>query len=85
MEEREIGVVAHYFDRIMVAAIKITKEGLKPGETIRIKGHSTDFSQAVDSIQIDKKPVPEAKVGDDIGIKVTAHCREKDVVYKVIQ
>jgi len=83
MEEREIGRVEHYFGKLSVAAIKITADTLTAGETIHIKGYTTDLTQQVDSIQIDRKPVATAKAGDDIGIRVNAHVREGDAVYKV--
>jgi putative protease len=83
-EEKKIGEVTHYFGKIGVAAIKITDDNLKPGDTIHIKGHTTDLTQQVLSIEIDRKPIEIAKPGDDIGIKVTGHVRDKDVVYKVI-
>ena len=72
-EEKEIGIVTHYFGKIMVAAIKITDDTLNPGDTIHIKGHTTDLTQSVASIEIDRKPIPQAKKGDDIGIKVNDH------------
>ena len=53
------------------------------GDTIRIKGHTSDFIQPVDSMQIDGKGVQQASVGQSVGIKVKEHAREHDVVYKV--
>ncbi len=83
-EEKEIGTVTHYFGKAGVAAIKITKDTLIPGDTIHIKGHTTDLTQQVDSIQVDHKPIEKAKRGNEIGIKVKDHVRENDIVYKVI-
>lgn len=85
MEEKEIGRVEHYFGKIGVAAIKITADSLKLGDTIHIKGHTTDFTQTVDSMQIEKQSITTAKVGDAIGLKVKEHVRQNDVVYKVFQ
>ncbi|HEX9913084.1 MAG TPA: EF-Tu/IF-2/RF-3 family GTPase [candidate division Zixibacteria bacterium] len=84
MPEEEIGKIADYFAKISVAAIDITKGTLKVGDTIHIKGHTTDFEQTVDSIQIEHQSVPEAKPGDSIGIKVTDKVRDHDIVYKVL-
>ena len=83
IKEVKIGEIAHYFGKISVAAIKLTDGHLKVGDTIHIKGHTSDFTQKVDSIQIEHNKVTEAKKGDDIGIKVAEHVREKDEVYKV--
>jgi len=84
-EEKRIGVVTHYFGKITVAIIKIEEEGLKIGDTIHLKGHTSDFTQKVESMELEHKVVQEAKVGDSIGIKVSEHAREGDVVYKVVE
>jgi len=84
MAEEEIGVVAHYFGHINVAAIELTKGSLAVGDTIRIKGHSSDFTMTVDSMQIEHESVKEARKGDGIGVRVPEHAREHDVVYKVV-
>jgi len=83
MAELEIGKVTHYFSKIGVAAIEITNGSLSVGDTIRIKGHTTDFTQPVDSIQLDNASIPTAVPGHAIGIKVKDHARQHDLVYKV--
>ena len=84
MKEEIIGVVGHYYNNIGVATI--TLEGqLAVGDTIHIKGHSTDFTQKIESIQVAHKNVARAKEGDDIGIKVKDYARKYDVVYKVVE
>jgi len=84
MKEEIIGVVGHYYNNIGVAAI--TLEGqLAVGDTIHIKGHATDFTQKIESIQIEHKNVARAKEGNDIGIKVKEYARKYDVVYKVVE
>lgn len=84
MEEIKIGVVTHYFGKAQVAGIDITDGELKVGDTIHIKGKTSDFSQKIDSMQIEHQSVPVATKGQSIGIKVTDHAREHDTVYKVI-
>jgi putative protease len=83
MEEKEVGKVTGFFAKISVAAIEITTGELKVGDTIHIKGHSTDLHQSLDSMQIQKQPVSMAKVGDTIGIQVKDRVHIKDTVYKV--
>ncbi len=83
MPEKEVGFVEHWFGHIMVAGIKITKGKLKVGDTIHIKGHTSDFTTVVNSMQIDGKEIAEAKKGKDIGIKVAEHARTNDKVYVV--
>lgn len=81
--EKEIGFVEHFFGHLGVAAIKVTSGTLKVGDTIHVKGHTSDFTEKVASMQIDNKPVNEAKAGDGIGIKMVGKCREHDKVYVV--
>jgi len=83
-EEKEVGKVLHYFGKASAAAMKLTGGDLKVGDTIHIKGRTTDFTQVIESMQIELNSVTEARQGDDIGIKVKDHVREHDVVYKVV-
>jgi putative protease len=78
-----IGIVTHYFSNISVAVVKIESGRLRVGDTIHIRGHTTDFKQRIDSLQVDHKPVPEVGPNDDFGLKVSQHARENDVVYLV--
>jgi translation elongation factor EF-1alpha len=83
-EEEEIGQVRDYFARIGVAGIDLTGR-LKVGDTIQIKGHTTDLQQVVDSMQIEHDSVQEAGPGDSVGIKVQERCRSGDHVYRVTE
>jgi hypothetical protein len=84
MAEVEIGKVTHYFSKIGVMAITITNDVLRVGDTIHIKGHTSDFTQKIDSMQIDNKSVAEAAVGQSVGMRVSQHAREHDQVFKVV-
>ncbi|MBX5328811.1 MAG: translation elongation factor-like protein [Candidatus Bathyarchaeota archaeon] len=77
----EVGRVTHFFPKISVAVIELTKP-LSVGDTILIKGPTTDFEQVVESMQIEHKNVQQAKAGQSIGLKVAERVREKDMVYK---
>ena len=83
MSEEKIGFISHYFGNISVAGLEIEKRKLEIGDTIRIKGHTTDFTQTINSMQIDLQTVEKAKKGDSIGLKVSERVREHDVVFKV--
>lgn len=83
MQEIEIGKITHYFGHISVGIIELT-DALRVGENIHIKGHSEDFNQAIDSMQIEHATVNEAKAGDSIGIKVAQKVHPGDKVFKVI-
>ncbi len=82
MKEKEIGKVTHYYNHLGVAIVEL-KDRLKVGDKIHIKGHTSDFTETVDSIQIEHKDVESAKKKDVIGLKVKKRTREGDVVYKV--
>jgi len=84
MKEEKIGAVTHYFSKAGAATLKLTDGDLKVGDEIRIKGHTSDFKQVVESIQIEHQSVAEAKMGSDIGLKVKERVHEHDVVYKII-
>lgn len=78
-----IGVVTHYFSHLLVAVVKLEAATLRVGDTIHFRGHTTDFKQRVDSLQVNHAPVPEVGPNDDFGLKVREHAREHDIVYKV--
>lgn len=82
MEEKQIGKILHYFDKISVAVVDLTA-GLKVGDKIHIKGHGTDFQQKIDSMQIEHEQIQSAKKGQSIGLKVTEPVKEHDIVYLV--
>ena len=84
MSEEEVGKVSNYFSRLGVAAIEITSGSLKVGDSIRIKGAKTDFTQKIDSMEIDRKPINMAEKGSSVGIKVKDKVRPNDVVFKVL-
>jgi putative protease len=85
MSEIEVGKVEDYFAHIGVVALEVTAEGIKVGDTLHFKGHTTDFTQKITSMQVDHKPVEEAPVGSDVGIKVKDRVRAHDHVYKVVE
>ncbi len=81
MEEKELGEITHYFSKIGVAVVKLSS-AVKQGDKIHVKGPSTDFVQIADSMQIDHKTIPEAKKGQEIGMKMALEAREKDKIFK---
>ena len=84
MADEKIGAVTHYFGNIGVAAVKITEGELKTGDTIHIKGHTSDFTQTVDSMQMEHESVSVARPGDEVGMKTAEYVREHYAVYKVL-
>jgi len=78
------GVVTHYYGDLAVAVVRLEPGiTLRVGDNIHIKGHTSDFGQRVESLQVGHSPVEEVGPNDDFGLKVTEHAREHDVVYRV--
>jgi putative protease len=80
--ERQVGRVTHYYSKAGVAVVEL-EDTLRKGDTIHIKGHTSDWVQKVESIQIEHQDIEEASRGQVVGIKVRDHAREHDVVYLV--
>ncbi len=80
-KENIVGVITHYFPKVQAAVIKL-KATVSVGDTLKFKGHTTDFNQAVTSMQINHVPVDSAKKGQEIGLLVNSRVREHDIVVK---
>ncbi len=85
MPEEQVAVIVKFFAKPSVAALEVTKGSIKKGDLLRYKGHTTDFTEEVTSMEMDNQPIEEAKVGDLVGIKVKERVRENDLVYKVVE
>jgi putative protease len=85
MPDQKVGEVIKFFSKPSVAAIKVMDGMLAVGDRIKFKGHTTDFEDQIQSMQVDNKPVDKAGPGALIGIKVKDRVRENDVVYKVTE
>jgi len=80
-KQEVIGVITHYFPKVRAAVIKL-KTPLAVGDTIKVKGHTTDFIQQITSMQMDHVPVDVAKKGQEIGLLVNSRVRQHDIVCK---
>lgn len=85
MEEKHVGEVTHYFGKARVAAIAIAEGELAVGDTIRIFGHTTDFTQVVESMEIDRNAVERAGAGQAVGVEVKEVARVGDRVLKIVE
>ncbi|NOR52788.1 MAG: hypothetical protein GQ536_01695 [Candidatus Aminicenantes bacterium] len=83
--EEEVGRITHYFSKINVGVLELSKGELHVGDTIHIKGHTSDFYQKVGSMQFENNSVDSAKPGEPVGIKVESPVRENDIVFKVTE
>jgi hypothetical protein len=78
-----VGEITHFFSRIEVVVIKMTKGNLRIGDQIQIKGRATDFIQKVDSLQIESVDVKVARKGQLVGLKVVKKVKAGDKIYKL--
>lgn len=53
--ETPVGRITHYYSHLNVGIIELTEGELYVGDVIHIKGKHTDFTQTVDSIQIEHR------------------------------
>ena len=83
MKENYIGSISNYFSNIAVATFEIESGKLKVGDTVHIKGYTTDITETVCSIQTEHEMIETAKKGDDIGIKVSQKVRGGDKVFVI--
>lgn len=81
--EEALGTVTHYYSHLGVAVIQLNKGTLKTGDTIRIAGHSTDFTQPVESMEYEHQHIDQAAAGQSVGLRVKDHARQHDIVYLV--
>lgn len=83
MEER-LGSIIKFFDKTSIAAIKLDFGDLAVGDTIRVKGNATDFTQKVEVLEFDHQPVEKALRGHFAGIKLTQPAKPFDLLFKVL-
>ena len=83
MPEEKVGKIVKFFAKPSVAAIEVTDGTLSVGDKIKIKGHTTDFEDTIESMQEENKAIEKATPGQMIGVKVKERVREHDTVYKI--
>ena len=83
-KEVKVGEIVKYFAKPSVAAIKVTNGEIVLGDELHYKGASTDFSEVIETMEVDNKSVLKALPGMLLGIKVNERVRPKDIVFKVL-
>ncbi len=83
MAEQLIGTVVHQWQKAGGALLALSGGGVSVGDTTRIKGHTTDFTHAVRSMQIDHEPGDSANPADEVAVGIDDRVRVKDSVYLV--
>jgi putative protease len=85
MDEQLVGVVTHFFKGPSVAVVKVSDEAhIEIGDKLHFVGHTTDFTETVDSMEVEHNKVERAAAGDEIAIKVVDRARQHDQVFKVV-
>jgi putative protease len=84
MNKTKVGEVFTYFQKAGVAGVKLSGI-LNVGDQISIEGSSTNFTQRLDSMQIDSKPLEQAISGQEVGMKVSSKVRPHDSVYVITE
>jgi translation initiation factor IF-2 len=79
----QLGKVVAFFRIPVVAVVKVAKGSLKVGDSIWIKGHTTDLKQTVASMQVNHQPIQEARKGAEVGLKISSRARRGDRVYRL--
>jgi len=77
-----LGKVRHYFAKARVMTLVI-EAPLAVGDTIRVKGHTTDLTQRVERIELEHEGVPSVSAGEEVALSVADRVREGDAVYKL--
>jgi hypothetical protein len=80
----QVGKVTHYYNRISVAVLQLNRE-IKVGDNLLFLGHSTEFTQILDSMEINHRKVFAASAGEEVAVKVIMPVREGDEVYRVTE
>ena len=81
-EPSRIGTITHYYDH--VGACVVALEGsLRVGDTIHVRGHTTDFYQRVERLERDRVAIEAAGPGDEVGVQVSQRVRPHDAVYRL--
>lgn len=78
--DKPVGEVTHYYSGLGVAIVKFSQD-MPTGKNVTFQGATTDFSQNLGSLELDRKSIPKAPKGKEIGIKVKERVREGDRVY----
>lgn len=82
-QEACVGEITHFFSRINVVVLKMTKGSLRVNRKIRIWGKDTDFVQKVGSLQIESVDVKTVQKGQLVGLKVDQPVNVGSKVYLI--
>lgn len=81
-EKKFLGRITHYFTNIGVAVVEL-EDNVQVGDEIAIEGVTTNFTQKIETMQIDQRDIERADVGQSVGLRVIDRVREGDQVFKM--
>lgn len=81
--DNPIGQVIHFYDKLAVAIIDLKSGQLKVGDELKFKKGEEEFTQKVESLQVDHQNVDSVKKGDSFGLKVDKPTKVGAEVYLV--
>ncbi len=84
MADQEVGKVIHYYDKAIVAVVRLSGK-LAVGEKIKIVKGENDFTMEIASMQIDHKPVEKGGKGDELAIKLESPTKEGATIFRVAE
>lgn len=80
---KNIGKVIHYYDKLGVAIVDLKSGKLKAGDEVKLKRGDEEFTQKVESLQVEHENVDVVKKGDSFGLKVEKPTKPGTEVYLV--
>jgi translation elongation factor EF-1alpha len=83
MDEVIVGRITHYFHQVAVAAVEVVADEIRVGDTIRVLGATSNFTQQIHSMEMDHSPVDAAHNGELVGIQVVDRARVGDLVFRI--
>jgi putative protease len=78
-----VGLITHYYPHVDAGIVRIERGEIKVGDTLHVRGHTTDFYQRVDRMELDRQPVQSARAGQEVGIHMSQRVRDHDEVFLV--
>ena len=81
--DKPIGKVVHFYDKLGVAIVDLQSGGIKVGEEVKFKRGDDEFTQKVESLQVEHQSVDAVKKGDSFGLKVDKPTKPGTEVYAI--
>ena len=81
-EGGQVGKVVHYFDKVMVAVVRLD-DNLAVGDAVKFIHNDSEVIQNVNSMEVDRKPIKSGKKGEEVAVKVDEPTHEHAIVYKI--